>query len=114
MKRWYTLLFVSFFALTINYANGNNYLDNDLGTVKISRFYPNPATSYIVFEFLSTIPKGCSLQLYNAIGKKVSEMPVNSYKLTISLENYYRGIYFFLLCDKNGKIIDSAKFQVVK
>jgi hypothetical protein len=114
MKKLYTLLFVFLFSVSVNVADANTYWNNDLGTVKITRFYPNPASSFINFEFQRLLEKGCVLQLYNAIGKKVSEIAVTGNKLTISLDNYYRGIYFFLLCDKNGRIIDSAKFQVVK
>jgi hypothetical protein len=48
------------------------------------------------------------------MGKKMQELPVNTNKITISLDSYYRGIYIFQVRDKNGDIIESGKFQVIK
>ena len=81
---------------------------------RITRFYPNPASSFINFEFQRSLEKGYVLQLYNFIGKKVSEIAVTNNKLIIPLDGFFRGIYIFQLRDKNGKIIESGKFQIVK
>ena len=35
-------------------------------------------------------------------------------RITIPLDDFYRGMYVYQLSDKDGKIIDSGKFQVVK
>ncbi len=48
------------------------------------------------------------------MGKKVSEIGKVLPKITVPLDEFYRGIYIYQLRDKNGKIIDSGKFQVVK
>lgn len=79
------------------------------------RFFPNPATSVINFEFSRSAPEAVyTLQVYNFIGKKVSEVVVVNNKTTLSLDNYFRGVYIFQLKDRTGKIIESGKFQVVK
>lgn len=114
MKKFLFLFILFVLSFSINFANASFDWNDNNTTVKITRFYPNPASSYINFEFQSTLEKGCTLQLFNSIGKKINEIEIKSNKLTITLENYYRGIYFFLVCDKYGKILDSAKFQVVK
>ncbi len=80
----------------------------------IIRFYPNPATSIINFEFSKNIEKGYTLQIYAFVGKKMTEVIMTSQKVTIPLDNFYRGVYFFQLRDKTGKIVESGKFQVVK
>ena len=48
------------------------------------------------------------------MGKKVLELNSPSQMTNLSLNDFYRGVYIFRLSDKNGNIIDSGKFQVVK
>ena len=78
------------------------------------RFYPNPATSVINFDFQKTVDKTYSLQIFNFMGKKVYELKNLSSKMNIELNDFYRGIYIFQLRDKNGSILESGKFQVNK
>ena len=82
---------------------------------KMMKLYPNPATSYITFESKSTIRKALTLQIYNGIlGKKMIDTPISLDKLTLSLNEFSRGIYVYYLVDPAGKIIESGKFQVTK
>lgn len=79
------------------------------------RFFPNPATSVINFEFTKSSPDAVyTLQVYSFIGKKVTEVVVSNNKASVSLDNFFRGVYVFQLRDKTGKILQSGKFQVVK
>ena len=82
--------------------------------VKTVKFYPNPAISFINFEFERTYDKSYSLLIYNFIGKKVVEMKISEQKINISLTDFYRGVYIFQLRDKLGNIVESGKFQVAK
>ncbi len=52
--------------------------------------------------------------IFNFIGKKVEDLKVTDQKITVSLTDFYRGVYIFQLRDKQGNIIESGKFQVVK
>lgn len=81
---------------------------------KLIRPYPIPATTAINFEFLYGYDKTFSLQIYNFMGKKVNEFSKIPPRMTMPLDDFYRGIYVYQLRDKDGKIIDSGKFQVVK
>ncbi len=81
---------------------------------KLIKPYPIPATTVINFDFLYGYDKSFSLQIYNFMGKKVNEMNNVPQKINLPLDDFYRGIYVYQLRDKNGKIIDSGKFQVVK
>ena len=83
-------------------------------TPTIVKFYPNPATSIITFDFQRGYDKSLNLQIFNFIGKKVQEITNVTPKTTVNLNDFYRGIYIFQLKDKNGKVIDSGKFQVSK
>lgn len=85
---------------------------NDL--VKTVKFYPNPATSFINFQFSENYNDSYTLVIFNFIGKKVEDLKVTDQKITVSLTDFYRGVYIFQLRDKQGNIIESGKFQVVK
>lgn len=82
--------------------------------VQLVKFYPNPAISYITFEFPRDYEKGHSFEVYNFLGKKVFEVKNINPKTTIDLSQYYRGIYIFQLRDKAGRIVESGRFQVNK
>lgn len=108
-----TLLFFTFFlnSYVVDYSS-YTFLDN---SSKITHFYPNPATSYINFTFDKTVDKSYTLQVYNFLGRKMNEARITEPKITINLDdNYYRGLYIYQLRDKDGRIIESGKFQVVK
>lgn len=96
----------------------HNFVFSTIGNytqVKVVKCYPNPATSIVNFEFPDGVEKNCAIQIYSFSGKKITEIPTNGSKITVTLDNnYYRGIYVFRLSDKNGKIIETGKFQVVK
>ena len=96
-----------------SFAQSKNDADR-LSQVKMIRFYPNPATSVINFDFQKTVDKTYSLQIFNFMGKKVYELKNLSTKMNIELNDFYRGIYIFQLRDKNGSIMESGKFQVNK
>lgn len=81
---------------------------------KTVKFYPNPAISYINFEFDKNYNNENSLIIYNFLGKKVLEQKLGEQKINVSLRNFFRGIYIFQLCDQQGKVIESGKFQVAK
>jgi Secretion system C-terminal sorting domain len=81
---------------------------------KLLRPYPIPATTVINFSFLYGYDKSFSFQVYNFMGKKVTEINNIPQRITLPLDDFYRGIYVYQLRDRDGKIIDSGKFQVVK
>jgi hypothetical protein len=83
-------------------------------THRIIKFYPNPATSIINFDFQRDYDKSCSFQIYTFVGKKVLELNNVAPKTIVTLNDFYRGVYIFQLRDRNGKVIDSGKFQVAR
>jgi hypothetical protein len=84
--------------------------------IKIARFYPNPATSFITFEFKKDVDnnRNYTFQVYNFPGKKMYEAENVSAKTVVDLSSFFRGIYVYQLKDPNGRIIESGKFMVVK
>ncbi|MBB1283607.1 T9SS type A sorting domain-containing protein [Flavisolibacter sp. BT320] len=81
----------------------------------IVRFYPNPATSVINFDFQKDYEKGYSLQIFNAIlGRKAYEQVNIPERMSVNLSEFSRGIYIYQLRDKGGRMVESGKFQVAK
>ena len=81
---------------------------------KVTKFYPNPASSNINFELQGVYDKTYTLQVYNFMGKKIYESTPSTQRINISLSGFYRGVYIYQLRNKSGKIIDSGRFQVIK
>lgn len=81
---------------------------------QVVKCYPNPATSFVNFEFPKNIDKSNNLLVFSFVGKKMTEVPVNDSKITVVLNDYYRGVYVYQLRDKGGNIVESGKFSVIK
>ncbi len=105
-----TILFGLTFTSFAQNKIAGNYGDP---SAKLIKYYPNPATTVINFEFLRGYDKSFSLQLYNFMGKKILNVTTLAQLTNVSLNGFYRGVYIFRLSDKNGNIIDSGKFQIV-
>ena len=82
-------------------------------TSRIIRFYPNPATSIINFDFQKSYDKTYNLQIFNFLGKKVFEVNNISPKTTVTLSDFKSGVFLYHLI-RNGKVVETGKFQVAK
>lgn len=80
----------------------------------VLRFYPNPATTQITFDFSHAWDRGYTIQVYNFLGRKVFEAGNVAQRTAVNLTDYIRGVYIYQLWDKNGKLVESGKFQVSK
>jgi hypothetical protein len=105
------LLITSIILLTATYSQGqvNSSLTNGGSLV---HFYPNPATSSITFDFQKPVEKGYSIQLYSFLGKKVFESANLGQRTFVNLSDFNRGVYIYQIYDRNGKLVESGKFQV--
>lgn len=99
--------------ISVASANAQASLSSE-PTQKILKSFPNPAISFINFDFIKDYDKGYNLQIYNFMGKKVYDLNNTPTQIRVSLQDFYRGIYIYQLRNKNGQIIDSGKFQVLK
>lgn len=110
------ILILNFFIGITFTSFAQNKTPADIGSsqAKLIKFYPNPATAAINFDFLRGYDKLYSFQVYNFIGKLVLEVKNVSPHTNINLEDFFRGIYIFQLRDRTGAIIESGKFQVIK
>ncbi len=114
-KRYIAGLLFSMLCVSSFVNESSVWPDGEDGQAKITHFYPNPATSYINFTFDKTVDKNYSLQIYNFIGRKMTDLRITDSKITITLDdNYLRGLYVYQLRDQTGRILESGKFQVNK
>lgn len=112
MKKLLLLFCLFSFSLAVSASTGVEPY-GEVIFIKVARFYPNPASSVINFEFKSA-DKNYSLQIYNFLGKKLYSQAITNTKLTIPLETFFRGLYVYQLRDAAGNIVESGKFQVVR
>lgn len=81
---------------------------------RVVKFFPNPATSFITFDLQKGNEKGYDMQVFNFLGKVVYEQKNIPSRTTINLNDYNRGVYIYQLRGRDGKIVESGKFQVSK
>ena len=114
MKRIFTIIACILLIATATAQTDRSSSGNAENVVKAVRFYPNPASSFINFEFKDIKLSDYSIKLFNFIGKKVLEVNNLTPRTVVSLNDFFRGVYIFQLTDRNGKVVESGKFQVVK
>ena len=119
MKYLYSGILCMTLVLCGSFSTDHFYTDNLFGLTdipqKVQKFYPNPATQFIHFEFDKSVDKSYTLEIYNFIGRKMASSIVTEAKLTVYFDDaYYRGLYIFQLRDRSGRIIESGKFQVIR
>lgn len=120
MGNRYTVILLICMILGSSYAPDtvpytNNGIPFGETASKVTRFYPNPATTVINFEFDKTVDRTYILLITNFLGKRMTELRINESKITVSLDDqYYRGLYIYQLRDQSNRIIESGRFQVVK
>ncbi len=112
MKRIFTIFACILLITTATKAQSNRTPAENV--VKVVRFFPNPASSFINFEFKDITLSEYSFKIFNFIGKKVVEINNLTPRTVVNLNDFFRGVYIFQLTDRNGKIVESGKFQVVK
>lgn len=76
------------------------------------RFFPNPASTTITFEFNDLVEKGFSLHVYSFLGRQVLIVPVTGQRISVNVLDLIKGIYVFQVRDINGRIVATNKFQV--
>lgn len=113
MKRILPIL--SFILFLTIHSQGQDRTDPvQDGKVRIMKLYPNPATSFIKFDFQRGYGIGYNLVVVNFLGKQVQEIKNIGPSTTIELASYARGVYIYQLRDQSGKVAESGKFQVSK
>lgn len=111
LKHFYFIIILLFISV-FSYSQKGFPQVNAPGEVKSIRFYPNPASSTINFEFKTTVEKGSVLQVFNFLGRQVLTIPVSGNKVAVNVTDLIKGVYIFQLKTPNGRILETNKFQV--
>ena len=114
MKKFYLLSIILIVSIQSKSQERQKQNPAQEPVTRIVKFYPNPATSVINFDFQKNADKVYNFQIFSLTGKKVYEISKVDQKTSVNLSDFYRGIYVFQLKDQFGKLVDSGKFQVSK
>ena len=114
MKKIFYIFILIFTLSNTSFAQSRTALDPTNLPSKFIKFYPNPATAVINFDFQKGYNSNYSLLIFNFMGKKIYELKNTHSRININLEDFYRGIYIYQLRNQNGAVLESGKFQVVK
>lgn len=111
----FTFIFILFIGLTFtSFAQAKIAGPGETTEAKLIKCYPIPATTVVYFDFLRGYDKSYTFQVFSFIGKKVYEVVNPTQRVTIPLDEFYRGFYYYKLLDKNGDFLESGRFIVVK
>ena len=113
MKIFYILSIILFTTVHAKSQDRNIVSINQEDVSRIIRFYPNPATSLINFDFQKNYDKTYNLQIFNFLGKKVHEVSNVTPKTIVNLSDFKSGVFLYHL-SRNGKVVEIGKFQVAK
>jgi hypothetical protein len=100
------------FASVLSFSQKGGPLVNASNEVKSIRFYPNPASTTINFEFKDQVEKGTVLQVFNFLGRQVLTIPVSGSRVSVNVTDLIKGVYIFQVRTSNGRILETNKFQV--
>lgn len=114
MKRLLLIAFLTAFAIGAQAQTGKMAPAAIGVQTPILRSFPNPATTVINFSFQKEFEKGYSIQVYNFLGRKMSEQAISAEQVSINLTDFTRGVYIYKLFDKNGRLVETGKFTVSK
>jgi hypothetical protein len=108
------IFYILIFIIGLNFTSSAQNKATAQGGAKLIKLYPIPATTVINFDFVSGYDRSLSFQIYNFTGKKVYELKNPQQKITLSLTDFSRGFYYYQLRDKNGRILETLRFLVIK
>ncbi|MBP6024143.1 T9SS type A sorting domain-containing protein [Ferruginibacter sp.] len=110
------IFYIIIFIIGLNFTSlaQNKIASPGNNSEKLIKLYPIPATTVINFDFQSGYDKSFSFLVYNYTGKKVYELKNPPEKIILSLADFSRGFYYYQLRDKTGRLIETARFLVLK
>jgi len=101
--------------MSTGFAIGQNKLSGDQAN-HLVKLFPNPATTFINIDIsrLNSNSNTSFFQGFNFMGRKVYETRLSSSRASLYLNDFFRGMYIYQLRDRNGAILETGKFQVLK
>src|ERR1700730_14421955 len=97
VKSFTLILFIGLGLSLTGYSQERPSLSASEAFAKFIKFYPNPATTIINFEFQKGYDKSFSFQIFSFLGKKVFELKNVAPNNQVNLTDFNRGVYIFQL-----------------
>jgi Subtilase family/Secretion system C-terminal sorting domain len=72
--------------------------------------YPNPTNNFITIDVGNNNLKNASVEIFNILGKSVSNQSITNRKTVIAMDNYSDGIYFI----KFSNSLESKTIKIIK
>jgi len=104
------------FAYEGDYYDDNSHVGISENSVPASSVvaYPNPATTGFV-NFNIANSESETITIFNALGVVIKKVPIEgANKLRFSTDYFTSGAYLYTVCDKNGTVIQSDRFLIIK
>jgi hypothetical protein len=110
------IFYILVFIIGLNFTSAaQNKVNTPIdGSPRSIKLYPIPATTVINFDFISGYDRSLSFEIYNFTGKKVYTLKNPPQKIILQLNAFSRGFYYYQLRDKNGRLIETVRFLVLK
>jgi hypothetical protein len=90
--------------------------DRTTEQISVSNAYPNPANSYVSFDYdLPLSITNAAIRIHNLLGSVVKEMNIthNSGKITLDVNDLKDGFYFYSIV-ANNEIIDTRRLVIAR
>jgi hypothetical protein len=107
------IIYILIFIIGLNFTSFSQNKPADVQQ-KLVKLYPVPASSVINFDFQKGYDRTYSLQIFNFMGKRVFEVKNLPSKVIVPLTDFFRGLYYYHIIDKNKRIVETGRFQVIK
>jgi hypothetical protein len=113
LKKILPILTIILFTTLSSQGQQERGITNEIAQ-RVLKLYPNPAVSFIKIEIQKNTDNGYNLQIINFLGKQVYEIKNLNATTTLDLATFPRGVYIYQLKNREGKMVESGKFQVAK
>ena len=102
-------------APTFNVNNQGTTATNQLEKTELQVIvFPNPASDFINVELDIAPQSETVVSLFNSVGQKILQQPINELKTTLSVQSLTAGIYILIIENQKEKLFFNQKVSVLK
>jgi hypothetical protein len=97
-------------SIVIVFQASSTFSVRELGK-PVLKAYPNPANQVFVVELAAQPTANTNLEMFNMVGSKVMNAPLNGIKTELNVSHLPSGVYVYSIV-QNGKVTDTRKLVV--
>lgn len=84
----------------------------DIPNLIQAKIYPNPASTYVYFDWDNTIHSKVILNIFDVNGKIIEQVNSSNQQEKINLANWAAGLYYYEFMNRDGQTLNCGKFLV--